>query len=243
MWNKYPKISEQFFTTLMLSHEKNGQVELVVKEYSKLRARALSPSTETLEVLMRAHANQGSINEIVKAYYFADLYSMEPSLEMHKILIEAHIKVNEEIVAWNRAFSAIETINSHKSDVKSWDIPSDLLLPLAQSAKGKNFSYVIDRLTIGSFPQILIPHFLTVLMSHWVSLKTNDIYLSMDTHNSLMPGGVFSKLPLDSFESYFIAYSIIAKAQKGDLNEALELFESNSQKLNPEYLISYTQAW
>jgi pentatricopeptide repeat protein len=74
-------------------------------------------------------------------------------------------------------------------------------------------------------------------MSHWVSLKTNDLYLSMDTLNSLMPGGVFSKLPLDSSESDFIGYSIIAKAQKGDLNESLELFESNSQKLNPR--ISY----
>jgi hypothetical protein len=213
------------FAPLMMANEKSGYLDGVVQMYLKFRKKNMPPTHEMMEILMRSHANDNNISGVVKNYGI--LYvskEMKHSLEMHTILIQAHLKVKEEVIAWNRCFDAIDSINRNK-DYALWNIPKQLVLPIAQNAQGKHVAFVLDRITLSELPRSIYPKFITTLISHLVSKDANDAHLAILLAHSLLPGGQFEDL--SSSESQLSALICMAKLQKNELDEALEIFKEN----------------
>ena len=225
------KWSQDCWAALMLAHEKNGQLADVVKVYESFRKKGgnLVPTTEMFEILMRAYSNDNDLSGAIRTYGLSGILSIEPSVEMHKILIQAHLKKKEDDVAWNRCFSALNTLNTENSKIESWDIPSELILPLAQNAMGKHHLFVLERITLGELPELLYPRFLTSLISHWVSNQANDPHLAVQIYSTLLPGGQFEKYSSLAPHSELSALVCIAKSQKNELEEAFDIFEKNIQ--------------
>jgi hypothetical protein len=218
------KQHKECLTALMMAHENSGYLDGVVKMYRQVRRLKLAPSNEMLEILMRSYANDNVISRVIGTYGLGEIVGVKPSLEMHKIIMQAHFKLKEDIVAWNRCFNALYTINGTK-DHDLWSIPNQLLSPIAQNAQGKHIAYVLERITLGELPRILYTKFITTLMSHLVSKDSNDPNLALLLGQTLLPGGKFENLK--SSESQLSFLICMAKLQTNELNEAREIFDKS----------------